>query len=93
MNPDHDPVDQGLPAPEPDGPGLFGDEPHAAAAPYRVLARAYRPRQFEELIGQEAMVRILRRAFALGRVAHGFMLTGACAAPARPLPRGSSPVR
>ena len=46
------------------------------AAPYRVLARAYRPSRFEDLIGQDAMVRILRRAFATGRVAHAFMLTG-----------------
>ena len=46
------------------------------SAPYRVLARAYRPSRFEDLIGQDAMVRILRRAFATGRVAHAFMLTG-----------------
>ncbi|WP_428390668.1 DNA polymerase III subunit gamma/tau [Lichenicoccus sp.] len=61
--------------PPADGPGLFGD-PAPPAAPYRVLARVWRPTRFEELIGQDAMVRILRRAFALGRVAHGFMLTG-----------------
>ncbi|WP_240759095.1 DNA polymerase III subunit gamma/tau [Lichenicoccus roseus] len=68
-----------LPDPEPAGAGLFGDpEPPVAVAPapYRVLARAYRPVKFDELIGQDAMVRILRRAFELGRVAHGFMLTG-----------------
>ena len=46
------------------------------AAPYRVLARKYRPTSFDDLIGQEAMVRILRNAFAIGRVAHAFMLTG-----------------
>jgi DNA polymerase-3 subunit gamma/tau len=63
--------------PAPEGPGLFGDalEP-AHAAPYRVLARKYRPSSFNDLIGQEAMVRILRNAFATGRVAHAFMLTG-----------------
>jgi DNA polymerase-3 subunit gamma/tau len=63
--------------PAPEGPGLFGDalEP-AHAAPYRVLARKYRPANFNDLIGQEAMVRILRNAFATGRVAHAFMLTG-----------------
>ena len=66
--------------PPPSGPGLFGDsEPapvveHARA--YRVLARKYRPTRFDDLIGQEAMVRILRNAFAIGRVAHAFMLTG-----------------
>jgi DNA polymerase-3 subunit gamma/tau len=69
-----------LPTPEPEGPGLFGDAlPVAApapATPYRVLARKYRPTTFDDLIGQEAMVRILRNAFAVGRVAHAFMLTG-----------------
>ena len=78
--PDHDPSNEtSLPEPEPEGLGLFSDAPVApapATAPYRVLARAYRPRRFEELIGQDAMVRILRRAFQTGRVAHGFMLTG-----------------
>ncbi|MGI4808401.1 MAG: DNA polymerase III subunit gamma/tau [Janthinobacterium lividum] len=47
-----------------------------AAVPYRVLARKYRPSNFDDLIGQEAMVRILRRAFAQGRIAHAWMLTG-----------------
>jgi DNA polymerase-3 subunit gamma/tau len=64
--------------PQPEGPGLFGDaapEP-MHATPYRVLARKYRPTSFNDLIGQEAMVRTLRNAFATGRVAHAFMLTG-----------------
>ncbi len=70
-----------LPASPPSGPGLFGDSagppPVAAhASAYRVLARKYRPTRFDDLIGQEAMVRILRNAFALNRVAHAFMLTG-----------------
>jgi DNA polymerase-3 subunit gamma/tau len=64
-------------APPPPGPGLFGDaEPAPQPTPYRVLARKYRPTRFDDLIGQEAMVRTLRNAFALGRVAHAFMLTG-----------------
>jgi DNA polymerase-3 subunit gamma/tau len=63
--------------PLPEGPGLFGDAPQPVhAAPYRVLARKHRPTSFNDLIGQEAMVRILRNAFATGRVAHAFMLTG-----------------
>ena len=52
------------------------DEGGAAAAPYRVLARKYRPRRFEELVGQDAMVRTLTNAFETGRIAQGFMLTG-----------------
>jgi DNA polymerase III subunit gamma/tau len=43
---------------------------------YTVLARKYRPRTFEDLIGQEAMVRTLTHAFSSGRIAHAFMLTG-----------------
>ncbi|WP_426011082.1 DNA polymerase III subunit gamma/tau [Caulobacter sp. DWR2-3-1b2] len=46
------------------------------AAAYTVLARKYRPRTFEDLIGQEAMVRTLANAFSTGRIAHAFMLTG-----------------
>src|SRR6202051_4071254 len=70
-----------VPPPPPDGPGLFGDWLPPApvpvqAAAYRVLARKYRPTTFDDLIGQDAMVRILRNAFAIGRVAHAFMLTG-----------------
>jgi DNA polymerase-3 subunit gamma/tau len=43
---------------------------------YRVLARKYRPSNFDELIGQDALVRTLSNAFKTGRVAHAFMLTG-----------------
>ena len=44
---------------------------------YRVLARKYRPQNFEDaFIGQSAMVRTLGNAFASGRIAHAFMLTG-----------------
>ena len=46
------------------------------STPYRVLARKYRPRGFDELIGQDAMVRTLRNAIASGRLAHAFILTG-----------------
>ncbi|HSM39835.1 MAG TPA: DNA polymerase III subunit gamma/tau [Afifellaceae bacterium] len=43
---------------------------------YQVLARKYRPDRFDDLIGQEPMVRTLRNAFAAGRIAHAWMLTG-----------------
>src|ERR1700761_3261937 len=61
---------------------MFGDAPvvagpgSAPSAAYTVIARKYRPRTFEDLIGQEAMVRTLKNAFASGRIAHAFMLTG-----------------
>jgi DNA polymerase-3 subunit gamma/tau len=47
-----------------------------AAVPYVVLARKYRPQNFDDLIGQEVMVRTLRNAFAMGRIAQAYMLTG-----------------
>jgi len=50
------------------------DQP--ATTPYRVLARKYRPSRFADLIGQDAMVRTLTNAFASGRLAHAFVLTG-----------------
>ena len=43
---------------------------------YRVLARKYRPSDFSGLIGQEPMVRTLTNAFAAGRIAQAWMLTG-----------------
>jgi DNA polymerase-3 subunit gamma/tau len=43
---------------------------------YQVLARKYRPATFADLIGQEAMVRTLKNAFAADRIAHAFVLTG-----------------
>ncbi len=46
------------------------------SADYRVLARKYRPKNFAELIGQDAMVRTLTNAIAQGRLAHAFILTG-----------------
>ncbi|MCO6387573.1 DNA polymerase III subunit gamma/tau [Aliihoeflea sp. 40Bstr573] len=46
------------------------------SGPYRVLARKYRPRDFSTLIGQEPMVRTLTNAFATGRIAQAWMLTG-----------------
>ncbi len=60
----------------------FDQGPVAAAAPsgpagaYRVLARKYRPANFEDLIGQDAMVRTLRNAFELGRIHQAYLLTG-----------------
>ena len=48
----------------------------SSSTPYRVLARKYRPSDFTGLIGQEALVRTLSNAFATGRIAHAFMLTG-----------------
>ncbi|MBB2960185.1 DNA polymerase III subunit gamma/tau [Methylobacterium sp. R2-1] len=64
-----------------DEPGLPGMPVAAtasvpAAAPYRVLARKYRPQTFDDLIGQGAMVRTLANAFAANRIPQAWMLTG-----------------
>ena len=67
-------------APPADEPGFAGFDPAPApptvAAPYRVLARKYRPAHFGDLIGQDAMVRTLTNAFAAGRIPQAWMLTG-----------------
>ncbi|WP_374643560.1 DNA polymerase III subunit gamma/tau [Tabrizicola sp.] len=47
-----------------------------ATPAYQVLARKYRPQTFADLIGQEAMVRTLKNAFAADRIAHAFVMTG-----------------
>lgn len=51
-------------------------DPSAITTPYRVLARKYRPQNFDELIGQDALVQTLKNAIETGRIAHAFMLTG-----------------
>jgi DNA polymerase-3 subunit gamma/tau len=66
---------------DPNARDMFGGEaapppPAEESAAYTVIARKYRPRTFEDLYGQEAMVRTLKNAFATGRIAHAFMLTG-----------------
>ena len=43
---------------------------------YQVLARKYRPETFADLVGQDAMVRTLKNAFAADRIAQAFILTG-----------------
>ena len=59
---------------------MFAEEeapaPGTGQPSYQVLARKYRPKLFSDLIGQEAMVRTLRNAFEMNRIAHAFMLTG-----------------
>lgn len=47
------------------------------ATPYVVMARRYRPQQFDELIGQEHVARALANAIETGRVGHAYLFTGA----------------
>lgn len=60
-------TDAGAP-PNPDSAG--------PATPYRVLARKYRPSSFDDLIGQEAVVRTVSNAFETGRIPQAWILTG-----------------
>jgi DNA polymerase-3 subunit gamma/tau len=53
---------------------LTPETPHPA--PYQALARKHRPQTFDALIGQDAMVRVFRNAFAADRIHHAFILTG-----------------
>ena len=71
--------DAGSPSHQPDsadqGGFNLGGAPDVAK-PYRVLARKYRPSSFEDLIGQEAMVRTVSNAFETGRIPQAWILTG-----------------
>jgi DNA polymerase-3 subunit gamma/tau len=58
------------------GLDLGGPGGQGAAASYRVLARKYRPSNFADLIGQEAMVRTISNAFETGRIPQAWILTG-----------------
>ena len=71
--------DAGAPPDKSDGAGQGGFElggPPDATKPYRVLARKYRPSSFDDLIGQEAMVRTVSNAFETGRIPQAWILTG-----------------
>ena len=52
----------------------LGDSPEGTG--YRVLARKYRPASFDDLIGQDAMVRTISNAFESGRIPQAWILTG-----------------
>jgi len=45
--------------------------------PYQVLARKWRPKTFDEVVGQSTVTRTLRNALASGRIGHAFLLSGA----------------
>ena len=54
-----------------------GRKDSAAGLYYKVLARRWRPSQFAELVGQEAIAQALEGAIEAGRVAHAYLFTGA----------------
>jgi DNA polymerase-3 subunit gamma/tau len=61
---------------EPATPAGPGSAPAEPAGGYRVLARKYRPASFDDLIGQEPMVRTVSNAFETGRIPQAWILTG-----------------
>jgi DNA polymerase-3 subunit gamma/tau len=77
-------TDAGASHPTPDSAGESGldlggpqaQAPQAQAKPYRVLARKYRPSSFDDLIGQDALVRTVSNAFETGRIPQAWILTG-----------------
>jgi DNA polymerase III subunit gamma/tau len=44
---------------------------------YLVLARKWRPRTFDEVVGQATLTRTLKNALASGRIGHAFLFSGA----------------
>lgn len=75
-------TDAGTPATPSDDQGGFdlgrdlGRASDTQGATYRVLARKYRPTNFDNLIGQEALVRTVSNAFETGRIPQAWILTG-----------------
>ncbi len=47
-----------------------------AAQPYEVIARRYRPRTFEEVVGQEAIAETLSQAIRQERLGHAYLFCG-----------------
>jgi DNA polymerase III subunit gamma/tau len=69
-------TDAGAPPAMPESADKGGLAAADAAKPYRVLARKYRPSSFEDLIGQDAVVRTVSNAFETGRIPQAWILTG-----------------
>lgn len=58
---------------------MSDDKPKAEAKKteaYQVLARKYRPHNFDDMIGHDSMVQTLQNAFESGRIAQAYILTG-----------------
>ena len=50
--------------------------PPAAAEPYTVIARRYRPQCFDDVVGQDHVVQALRNAIRMNRVTHAYLFSG-----------------
>lgn len=51
-------------------------DPSAPAAPYTVVARRYRPPRFTDVVGQDHIVRALKNAIRLNRIAQAYLFCG-----------------
>lgn len=65
-----------IPSDDQSGFDLASSSASASGGNYRVLARKYRPTSFDNLIGQEALVRTVSNAFETGRIPQAWILTG-----------------
>ena len=46
------------------------------SGPYQVIARKWRPQTFDDVVGQDHVVRTLRNAIARNRIAHAYLFVG-----------------
>ncbi|MEY4672930.1 MAG: polymerase subunit tau [Planctomycetota bacterium] len=51
-------------------------ETQGKSTPYQVVARRFRPKAFEEVVGQDAILQSLKRALSSKRVPHAFVFSG-----------------
>ena len=54
----------------------MADQTHSNSGSYQVLARRYRSKSFDELVGQQAIIRTLRNAIESQRTAHAYLFCG-----------------
>ncbi|MGL4424255.1 MAG: DNA polymerase III subunit gamma/tau [Gemmataceae bacterium] len=64
-------------APETDPETTLVADVAAPPGDYTVVARRYRPQQFQDLIGQEHVAQAMQNAIQTGRIAHAYLFTGA----------------
>jgi DNA polymerase-3 subunit gamma/tau len=57
-------------------PTTLADSPRKRASSYTVVARRYRPQRFEDVVGQDHVVKALRNAIRLGRIAQAYVFCG-----------------
>jgi len=48
----------------------------AVSSPYQVIARKWRPQTFDDVVGQDHVVRTLKNAIARNRIAHAYLFVG-----------------